>query len=174
MIIVYNMRKYQICVLLPLSGCLEAADEYDESETNSQEYIVNQGPLIYGGFGNCIRECYYQGDWYDSIVSASDIFAVDPDGNISNFGMDWDNDFEIDWAFPWDWNNSYSETLSEFNYSVVAINPPANSNDPDGSCYTDYFNLIAEDNHGLKEIHPMKWRFDWDTEEQVCLMGQRS
>ena len=112
------MRKDQIFVLLliillPLSGCMDgaigAADGAgDENDSESVRYVVNQEPLIYGGFGNCIGECYYQGDWYDSLVSASDIFAVDPDGNISDFGMDWDNDFEIDWSFPWDWNESYS------------------------------------------------------------------
>jgi len=178
------MRKDQIfvlllIVLLPLSGCMEGAigvaeGAEDENDSESIQYIVNQEPLIYGGFGNCIGECYYQGDWYDSLVSATDIFAVDPDGNISDFGMDWDNDFEIDWSFPWDWNESYSETMPQFDYSLMIINPPTNTNDPDGFCSTGYMNLIAEDNLGLKEISPLKWRFDWDTEDQICLTGQRS
>jgi len=168
-----------LVISLLLSGCLEGAigadeDTEDENDSESSQNVVNQEPLIYGGFGNCIGECYYQGNWYDSIVSASDVFAVDPDGNISDFGMDWDNDFEIDWSFPWDWNVSYSETMPQFNYSLMTINPPTNTNDPDGFCSTGYMNLIAEDNLGLKEIKPLKWRFDWDTEEQICLTGQRS
>ena len=168
-----------LAISLSLAGCLEGAigvgeGTENDDESESSQYVVNQEPLIYGSFANCGGECYYEGDWYDSLVSASEIFAVDPDGSIADFGMDWDNDFEIDWSFPWNWNESHSEKMPQFDYTLMTINPPTNTNNPDGFCSTGYMNLIAEDNLGLKEIKPMKWRFDWDTEEQVCLTGLRS
>ena len=107
-------------------------------------------------------------------MRVNDLFTADPDGNISDFGMDWDNDFQIDWSFPWDWNSSHQEIMNEFDYSVVQINPPANPNDPDDHCYTGYFNLISVDNRGLKEIVPMNWQFDWDQEEERCEVGPKS
>ena len=185
------MRSDQVFVLLliiliPMTGCFDnsvgdaegvqdsGSVAEDNGDSESSQYILNQEPLIYGVFGNCVGECYYQGDWYDSLVSASDFFAVDPDGNIADFGMDLDNDFEIDWSFPWNWNESYSETMPQFDYSLIIINPPGATNNPDAFCSTGYMNVIAEDNLGLKEIRPVKWRFDWDTEEQICLIGQRS
>ena len=183
------MRNDQIFVLLlvillPMSGCFDGAvgdaegtDDEEASTTivnNYYNYSANQQPLIYGSFSGCSSECYYQGEWYDSYVSVSNIFTVDPDGNISDFGIDWNNDFEIDWSFPWDWNNSHREIFNEFDYSVVTINPPADPNDSDDHCYTGYFNLISEDNLGLKEIIPMKWQFDWDQEEERCEVGPRN
>ena len=165
-----------LMITVSLAGCLGETAEVPEmtgGEGEPESYSTNQQPLIYGNFRN-VPEAYHEGDWYDSLVRATDFFASDPDGNITNFGMDWDNDYEIDWSFPWDWNASHSETFAEFNYSVVTIHPPANQNDLDGYCSTDYLNLIAEDELGLKEIQPVKWIFEWDSENQVCLVGPRT
>ena len=96
--------KVSLLILLvisfPLAGCLEGANGVsegtgEESSDESAEYIVNQEPLIYGSLQNCVGECYYEGDWYDSFVRTQSLFTADPDGTISDFGMDWDNDFEI-------------------------------------------------------------------------------
>ena len=167
-----------LVILLPMSGCFDGAigeaEGNEEDQTSTIDESVNQEPLIYGGVSNCIGECYMNGQSYYSRVSYANLFTVDPDGNIANFGIDWDNDFEIDWSFPWDWNSSYTEQDTDFNYSLIQINEPANPNNPDDHCYSEYFNLISEDNRGLKEISPMKWRFDWDEEQEVCLFGPRS
>ena len=179
------MRKDQIFVLmlvilLPMSGCFDGAigeaegNEEDQPSTtvvnNHFNYSVNQEPLIYGSFVNS-NECYHNGDWYQSCVFVRDLFSVDPDGNITDFGMDWNNDFQIDWTFPWDWNTSHSETMHDFDYSVVQINAPVDPNNPDDHCYTDYINLISKDDRGLKTISPTKWRFDWNEDEERCEVG---
>ena len=183
------MRKDQIFVLmlvilLPMSGCFDGAigeaegNEEDQTSTtvvnNYYNNSVNQEPIIYGGFGSCSHECWYDGDVYHSYVRVTDLFSVDPDGNITDFGMDWNNDFQIDWTFPWDWNYSHQEIIHDFDYSVVQINQPVNPNDPDDHCYTDYINLISKDDRGLKTISPMKWRFDWDEDEERCEVGPHS
>ena len=155
-----------VASLLFLSGCVgQEAIPSDEVES------PNQQPIIYGGFGVCNRECYFEGDWYHSLVTSNELYTVDPDGNITDFGMDWDNDFEIDWNFPWNWSSPNSTVLSDFNYSMIEIHEPENLNDPDAYCTTDYMNLISIDDDGGKQISPIKWTFKWDEDEQHCLVG---
>ena len=178
------MRKDQIFVLmlvilLPLTGCFndivgDTIAEGDMTDSTSNNESVNQHPIIYGTISTCKGECSSNGQGYYSAVHYNDLLTADPDGNITDFGMDFDNDFEIDWSFPWDWNSSYDERYAEFDYSLIQINPPANPNDSDDHCHSDYFHLISEDNRGLKEIIPMKWTFDWDEDEQICLFGPRN
>ena len=172
--------KVSLLVLLvisfPLAGCLEGAigvseGTGEESSDESAEYIVNQEPLIYGSLQNCANECYYEGDGYDSYVYTGSLFTADPDGTISDFGMDWDNDFEIDWSFPWNWSESDSTTIHDFNYTQISINSPEVPIHSDSRCYANYINLISVDNQGLKKIIPMQWSFDYDEENERCKVG---
>ena len=156
-----------LVILLSLAGCLE-----EELVPEQGEESPNQEPIIYGGFGVCYRECYFDGNSYHSLVYSNEFFTVDPDGNVTDFGMDWDNDFSIDWTFPWaDWSNPNSSSYPEFNYSMISIIEPDNYNDSDSYCSTDYMNIISIDENGLKEIIPVKWRFKWHSEEQYCITG---
>ena len=166
-----------LVILLPMSGCFDGAvgeAEGNEDEAGSTvQYIPNQHPIFYGSIYNCWHECYSDGEWQDSLVSVNDFFVLDPDGNITDFGMDFDNDFEIDWSFPWDWNSSQTSWNIYFNYSLIQINEPENPQS-DSRCETGWMNVIAEDNQGLKEIQPTKWYFDWDDQDNNCMVGPRN
>ena len=172
------MRKDQIFVLmlvilLPMSGCFDGAVGDAEGEADdvdsTVQYIPNQHPIIYGSISNCYHECWDSGS-VDSLVRVNDFFVVDPDGTVASFGLDFDNDFQIDWYFPWDWNTSYTNNNIDFNYSLIEIPEPTNPNS-DSRCETGWMNLIVEDDLGLKEIRPFKWYFDWDDNEQECEIG---
>ena len=172
------MRKDQIFVLmlvilLPMSGCFDGAvgdSEADDDVDSTVQYIPNQHPIWYGNIQNCYHECYYDGEYRDSLVRVTDFFVVDPDGIVLAAGLDFDNDFEIDWSFTGDWNSSYSSPNIEFNYNLIQLITPENPSS-DSKCETGWINLIAEDGLGLKEIQPTKWYFDWDNEKAVCLVG---
>ena len=146
----------------------DAEGEADDVDSTVQ-YTPNQHPIVYGSLYNCYHECW-DGGSVDSMVSAVDFFVVDPDGAIVNFGLDFDNDFQIDWSFPWDWNSSHTDYNIDFNYSLIEIPEPTNPQS-DSMCETGWMNLIAEDDLGLKEISPFKWYFDWDDNENECEIG---
>ena len=166
-----------LVMLIPMTGCFGAIDNADSEETDQNE-VENQPPVFYGEFFRLTSSCPVIGDscstdeWiYPSIVG--DSMILDYDGQVVSVGLDIDRDLTIDYEFSTNDNYSTYTTIGFVNISGSDLNPvlldnwDGAKNDPDSNCY-QWVNIIAIDDDGAKTIHPNRWTFGWNTQDQVC------
>lgn len=172
------MRKiaFLCCLVLivPLSGCIDptetagAIGQSFDGEDNA--IMINHPPVI---FGSVVFGDYYHGPNNRSfdVLSSMDAFAIDFDGNITEFGIDVNLDGIID--FPIDQSvggpsyrlvNGTEENTWKMPVEVDAW----------GTGDVEYCQqplaIIAVDDEGEISVKPFFIRFDYDSENGACLL----
>lgn len=146
-----------LVILLPLTGCLDIADT---AESQEGEIIENNlYPVIYS-------EEFTRYNGGDGISIQA--MAVDFDGTIESYGVDVDQDGVIDIPIT-NFNEYTQQTVGEdtewMNKSVY--NPTGNLMDVE-YCY-QWLSLIAIDDDGDMTVEPFIAKFEWDSENEICL-----
>ena len=160
-----------------MTGCFGAVDNADSEEVVQNE-VENQPPVFYGEYFQLTSSCPVIGDScsgderiYPSLVG--DSMILDYDGQVVSVGVDVDLDLTIDYEFSTTDGYSSYTTIGFVNMSGSDLNPVlldtwyGAKNDPDSSCY-QFVNIIAIDDDGAMTIHPNRWSFGWNTQDQVC------
>ena len=164
-----------LIIMLPLSGCMDMTDNAEGQEASAEELQTNQNqlPVIWGYVSFGAHYCAENGTTSVDLLVARATYALDFDGNISQFGLDVNQDAIID--FP------ITSTCEGADYQPVIgtnstdwMNPiPMNEwgSHPSSieGCYQD-ISLIAIDNDGGLTANPMRLNFDYDRENEVCLL----
>ena len=146
-----------LVILLPLTGCLDIADT---AEGQDAEVIENNRyPVIYS-------EEFTRYNGGDGILIQA--MALDFDGTIESYGVDVDQDGVIDIPIT-NFNEYTIQTVGEdtewINKSVW--NPSGYLMDVE-YCY-QWLSLIAIDDDGDMTVEPFIAKFQWDSENEICL-----
>ncbi|MEL0332056.1 MAG: hypothetical protein VW982_07560 [Candidatus Poseidoniales archaeon] len=171
------MRKIQIFVLilivgLPLSGCIDGADTDEESE-NQTISSTNHHPVIYG-FVEFSDYQHYPNSTspVDALVSVNYAHAIDFDGNITQFGVDTNQDGEIDLEINQS-RDGPGTKLVNGSESDSWKNPTEyffSGTSDVFACY-QWLSIIAVDDDGDITVKPFIISFDYDTQNNECLMS---
>ena len=143
-----------LVILLPLTGCLDIADTAESQEAEVIE--KNRYPVIYS-------EEFTRYNGGDGISIQA--MAVDFDGSIQSYGVDVDQDGVIDIPIT-NFNEYTHQTVGEdtewMNKSLY--NPTGDVE----YCY-QWLSLIAIDDDGDMTVEPFIAKFQWDSENEICL-----
>jgi hypothetical protein len=146
-----------LVIMLPLTGCLDIADNAESQEAEVIEN--NRHPVIYSE-----EFTRYNGGNGISIQA----MAVDFDGIIESYGVDVNQDGIIDIPVA-NFNEYTFQTVGEdtewMNKSVW--NPTGHLMDVE-YCY-QWLSLIAIDDDGDMTVEPFIAKFQWDSENEICL-----
>ena len=165
-----------LVILLPLTGCIDMADnaESQDATTEESQNETNHLPVIFGDayFGN--HYCSSDSSTKENMIITRAAYAVDFDGNITEFGLDVNQDGSIDYTMDMSCENADYQPMMGTN-STEWMNPiPMNtwgSMDRDVEyCYQDLA-LVAIDDDGGMTVNPFRVIFDYDNnDDMVCLL----
>jgi hypothetical protein len=152
-----------LVILLPLTGCIDMTDNAESQDATTDETQSqteqNHHPVIYSE-----EFTRYNGGEGISIQA----MAVDFDGTIESYGVDVNQDGVIDIPVA-NFNEYTHQTVGEetewMNKSIY--NPTGNLMDVE-YCY-QWLSLIAIDDDGAMTVEPFIAKFQWDSENEVCL-----
>ncbi len=154
-----------------MSGCIDGADAEEESE-NQTVSSTNQNPVIYGfvEFSDYQHHPNSTSPSVEALVSFNYAHAIDFDGNITQFGVDTNQDGEIDLEINQSKDGSGSKLVNG-SESQSWRNPTeyyfTGSSDV-MVCY-QWLSIIAVDDDGGKTVEPFIISFDYDDQNNVCL-----
>ena len=168
-----------LVILLPLTGCIDVSDNADAqqdsgAEPQAQNQTVtqpNHHPVIFGtvAFGDY---------WHSSNSStSSDVLvartshAVDFDGNVVEFGIDTNQDGVIDMDIDQssegaDWKMVNGSDSDDWK-SPLELDTWGTGDVE--YCY-QWLSIIAIDDDGDITVEPFMISFDYDDENDMCLM----
>ena len=165
-----------LVILLPLTGCIDITDnaEGQDATTEESQTETNIMPVIYGDayFGS--HYCSSDSSSTGNMIVTRAAYAVDFDGNISEFGLDVNQDGSIDFEINATCANAEYQPIIGTD-STDWMNPiPMNTwggMDRDIEyCYQDLA-LIAIDDDGGMTANPFRVTFDYDNDDDMaCLL----
>ena len=146
-----------LVILLPLTGCLDISDNAESQETEVIEN--NRHPVIYS-------EEFTRYNGGDGISIQA--MAVDFDGIIESYGVDVNQDGIIDIPVA-NFNEYTTQTVGEDTewMNKTVYNPTGYLMDVE-YCY-QWLSLIAIDDDGDMTVEPFIAKFDWNSEDEVCI-----
>lgn len=164
-----------LVILLPLTGCLDIADTAESQEQLNEESQseLNHHPVIY------LNQARFW-DYYDystntlveNVIVVSAGMAIDFDGNITDFGIDTNQDGVID--FPLDHSGN---TLIQAAYNpdnmTDWMNPIPYEYGDIEYCY-QWLSLIAIDDDGAMSVEPFMVTFEYDDNEANACTLERN
>ena len=182
------MRNDQIfvlllVVLLPMSGCF--ADAVGDAEGADESTVINNyynNTTVEYNFPPVIWGSIYFGSHYcgtnsttsiENVIITRAVSAVDYDGNVTEFGLDTDQDGTIDFPLTNMCDGAEYQVILGTNNSSNWFDPtPMNAGgglerDSD-YCYQDLA-LIAVDDDGSIGVEPFRINFEYDKEVEECL-----
>ena len=162
-----------LVILLPLTGCIDMTDnaESQDATTEESQNETNHLPVIFGDayFGN--HYCSSDSSTKENMIITRAAYAVDFDGNITEFGLDVNQDGSIDYTMDMSCENADYQPMMGTNstewMNKSIYNPTGDLGDVE-YCY-QWLSLIAIDDDGAMTVEPFIAKFQWDSENEVCL-----
>ena len=171
-----------LVILLPMSGCFD--DAVGDAEGADKSTVINNyynnttveynfPPVIWGSIYFGSHYCATNSTSIENVIVTRAVSAVDYDGNVTEFGLDTDQDGTIDFPLTNMCDGAEYQVILGTNNSSNWFDPtPMNTwggleRDSD-YCYQDLA-LIAVDDDGGIGVEPFRISFDYDKQVEECL-----
>ena len=152
-----------LVILVPMTGCFGAIDNADAEEKQSG----NTPPVIFSDSGYSYAAGYTV--YNNSISFAVAAMAMDFDGFIAEFGVDFDLDGKVDFDFNAEDDNPQYETVGGDYYERFDLTLYNEGEDGRNYC-SQWAALIAVDDDGLIDVRPFKiyTELEWNDSVPSC------
>ena len=164
-----------LVILLPLTGCIDLTDNAEGQDGSLDTTIdeINHPPVIWGSIYFGSHYCANNSTSIDDVIVTRAVSAVDYDGNITEFGLDTDQDGVIDFHITdmcegADYQAILGTNDSSSWFEPLEMNTWGGASMDIEYCYQNLA-LIAIDDDGSIGVEPFTIYFEYDERYGGCL-----